>query len=231
VGEALDRISKLRAESKIYFARGDKFWGTRILLWELHYVQDLHQPFHVMQVPSLKMLPWKKLFSGINKAATHSIGNYHYAYEGLALEFVKEARSNEMLSCLEQPADLGRFGDPEEILFVPREYGNELGAELFNLFGEAPKSDTMDLPNGVGQIDYFAIVHMPEPKVYSEDEMKNLSKDEVSSLTTASVQWKGLGNVKRITCELMKSVSRYTWNELDFAFLETGAEISKKRGK
>jgi hypothetical protein len=231
VGDALERITRMREVSANYFLKGDKFWGTRILLWEIHYVQDLQQPFHVVQVPSLKMVPWKKLFSGFNQAATHTIGNFHYAYEGLILELMKEARTNDLLACLEQPSEGGRFENPEELIQEPRRLGNELGSNLVEFFGDAPMSESVDLPNGVGQMDYFALTHMPEPKVLPEDEMKELGKDEVKSILQLQTQFKAYADVKRITCELMNSVSRYTWNELDYAYLKIAESASNKKAK
>ena len=223
IGMALERIKTMRAEADLYFSKGDRFWGTRILLWELHYIQDLQQPFHVTQIPSLSYLPLTKIFS-IVKATTHSISNYHYAYEGIALEWSKAAPTTDFKECFEIPeveAPTVSFADPIELLVFPRSVSNELGHEVYQVFGDSLKADDVDLPNGIGPIDYFALSKMQEPAILPDDELKQLTSDEVASYRRQLIRYPALANVKRITCDLMKAVVQRSWNELDRAFIHS----------
>jgi hypothetical protein len=217
VGQALERVKKMREVSDAYFARGDLFWGTRILLWELHYVQDLQQPFHVLQVPAFSLLPLKKIFSSFVKASTHAIGNYHYAYEGIALELVKGADTSSFSDCFEIKGKGKGFSDPAELIFYSRSVGNELGHELHDLLGDSPKLANIDLPNDVGGFDYYELIHLREPEALTSDELNNLSSDDKTNASIQKIQWEALGKMKALTCGLMNKVSELTWSELDRA--------------
>jgi hypothetical protein len=224
LGEALERIKLLRAEADLYFSRGDKFWGTRLLLWELHYMQDLQQPFHVAQVPSLYFLPLSKIFSGFIGATTHSIANYHYAYEGIALEWAKSAPTSDFKDCFEIPevdAPNSSFKNPIELISLPVSVDNELGSAVYQLFGDSLKTNEIDLPSGVGAVDYFALSKLREPLVLPDEELRQLSPEEVETYRRRLVQFPALDAVKRITCTLMRNVAQISWDELDRSYIHT----------
>ncbi len=90
IGQSPERILKFHAVSQKFLQEKNLYWALRTLLWELHFIQDLHQPFHAMQVPYIRMLPWKELFHKFTARSTQVIGNYHYAYEGLVSESLDE---------------------------------------------------------------------------------------------------------------------------------------------
>ena len=224
VGQALERIRIMHEASADYFSHGDKFWGTRVLLWELHSIQDLQQPFHVLQIPSTSFIPWTKLFS-IVRAATSSIANYHFAYEGVTLEWLKDKSDSEFLNCLEPPDDDVVFDDPIELIDYPRSVGNDLGQQLYKFLGDDPKSASFSP-------DYYALIHLAVPPPLSEDESKQISKKDREMSDLRIEQWKALGNIKAITCSIMKRVAGLTWHELDRAYLQALDDSnSRKTGK
>jgi hypothetical protein len=101
IGQAPERILKLQKVSQQYFAAKKDYWGWRILLWEIHLLQDLYQPFHVMQIPYYRMLPWSDLFSGFVARSTQVVSNYHFAYEGLIRESMSESILSELAPCVQ----------------------------------------------------------------------------------------------------------------------------------
>ncbi|MBC7396013.1 MAG: hypothetical protein H7333_01100 [Bdellovibrionales bacterium] len=230
VGDVLERIQKLHEVSKGYFESGNKFWGLRTLLWEIHYVQDLHQPFHVAQIPSMKMLPWKKLFSGFINASTHAMANYHYAYESLTQGMIKEAVSNGFQKCFE-PEILDDPTAPMDILDIPRAAAPKVGAAVYAALGDYMKSNEVNLPAGVGQIDTFTLLHATEPVIPLESDQKEISSDEMKSIQNQFKQYKAISELKTFSCELMSSLSRSTWEELDHAFIKAQSPASNKSGK
>lgn len=90
LGQSPDRIELLANEARERIRKGDTVWGLRILGWTLHYLQDLTQPFHAVQFPSLKMIPlgaiftWppSQIFPNLVRETTRVVMNYHWAYEG-----------------------------------------------------------------------------------------------------------------------------------------------------
>lgn len=231
VGEALERIQILKAVSQRYFSEGKKFWGIRTLLWELHYIQDLNQPFHVVQVPSLRLLPWKKIFPHFIQASTHAIANYHYAYEALALGMAKEAVSTDFQKCFE-PEQLEDPTLTPELIEAPRNAAIKIGSALYAVLGEYLKTDQVNLPDGVGQIDTFSLLHASEPVIPAEQDQKEISPDELAALRNQLKQFKGMAELKKVTCGLMGSVARTTWYELDHSFIKPPqGSSSNKSGK
>lgn len=209
IGQAEERIHTLLARSNQFFSEGDLFWGYRTLFWMLHYVQDLHQPFHVTQVPYYQMLPLKKLFSGFVAASTQVMSNYHYAYEGLVLEFVKTAPVDDFGQCfvVKNPRPVDNVGD---LVRQTRSSAPGVGRTMYAIFGNEMKDPDMDLPNDKGSIDYYSYVHA---------NLEIIPELEVAALKV----------LKEITCGLMKGVSSYTLGELDRA--HSLSENSRSTGK
>ncbi len=209
IGQAEERILSLRARSDRFFSEGNLFWGYRTLFWMLHYVQDLHQPFHVTQVPERRMLPFKELFSHFVARTTQIISNYHYAFEGLALEFVKTAAQDDFGQCfaVNEPRTIVKVLD---LVHETRKVAPGVGKTLYALFGNEMKDPEMDLPNDKGSIDYYSFAHA------------NL--DEIPEIEVASLKV-----LKELTCAQMKSVSSYTLGEIDRA--HGLSENSKSTGK
>jgi len=213
VGQAPERYEQMKAASDRFLKEGNLFWGVRTLLWSLHYMQDLTQPFHVTQVPYYRMLPWKNLFSKFVSRSTQVIANYHYAYEGLILEYLNEAQISEFGHCFDgtdaRPIDI------HEVAKSTRAMAPDLGKALYALFGDQMKDPRMNLPEGRGSIDDYALLHQKEDVMPPKDEQGDLSKHEMRVLKSQMERVNALKKVRQISCELMGRVAAYTWSGLD----------------
>lgn len=223
IGQALERIDRLGALSSQYFKEGKFFWGVRLLLWKLHYVQDLHQPFHVLQVPYYRLLPWNKLFKSFVSEATHSIGNYHFAFESLAREWVSDPGDEEFKKCL-RGEDVKTFSLTDEILALPQSSGVELGKILFQIFGNELKKAEVDLPENKGDIDAFQWVHLTKPNL-SVEELAEMSSEDRKDIEKQNEKIEKIKELKSLTCTLMKEVTEITLGEFKQAL--TQSSVSK----
>jgi len=73
-------------------AKGDLYWAFRFSGWCIHYLQDMSQPYHTAQTS--KLFYWlkdgpKHIVSG----TTTVTGNFHFAYEGFADFYLKDAQA------------------------------------------------------------------------------------------------------------------------------------------
>jgi hypothetical protein len=112
VGKAPDRAQVMADRAAAFFPEThsnlqvDEAWGWRVISWELHYLQDLAQPFHSVQILSFGMLPWNSLFKDLFHfdefvtETTRTVGNYHLAYEGLVLAELSLAEKSPLKDCL-----------------------------------------------------------------------------------------------------------------------------------
>lgn len=205
VGDVFDRIMKLRAVTERYLQTGNKFFGIRTLMWELHYVQDMFQPFHSTQIPSWNLIPLRKIFT-IVSAATQSIGNFHYAYEGLVHEWVRDYRISDFHPCFDTDA-IKIFNDPKEIMVFSRTKAKTVGDSLATFMGPHLKGE-IDLPNGVGEPDYYALVHAAQPEA------------EEGAKAAGSSEAEAYKELKKTTCEIMKVLAQYCWGEIDRVFVK-----------
>jgi hypothetical protein len=217
IGQAPERFEKLKAISAQFFKDGNEFWGIRTLMWSLHFVQDLTQPFHVTQVPDYRMLPWKKLFSGFVSQSTHSIANFHYAYEGLVLEYINEARISEFNKCFDE-IKLQPISNIRDVVQQTRESAPALGSALYRLFGDQMKSAEVNLPEGKGAIDYYQMLHQKEDILPSKEEQGDVASSELKEIHGQLERIRALKEVREISCHQMNEVASYTWSELDQAF-------------
>ncbi len=175
LGYAPERVQLFATEAKRRFQAGDPLWGFRLLAWAMHYLQDIGQPYHVVQIPSFRMVPWGELIHPTNlvKEATRIIGNYHYAYEGLALAALQgNGETSSFGHCLQQAeenqrgfvstVDPTRSDYPRELALEAAQaslsLGRRVGAASVEFFGKEYKSPAKDLPNGVGTPDYETLL-------------------------------------------------------------------------
>jgi hypothetical protein len=213
IGQAPERILKLQKVSQQYFAAKKDYWGWRILLWEIHLLQDLYQPFHVMQIPYYRMLPWSDLFSGFVGRSTQVVSNYHFAYEGLIRESISESILSELAPCM-QIAGAANANDPsanqggasdvtaasiQELIRQSRISAEEIGIPLYQLWDPIMKDPEVNLPEEMGSIDYYAFLHA------STDEEEQSSRIQ-------SVQ-----QLMKTTCVILKNLSTMTISELNRA--------------
>ncbi|MBU6153788.1 MAG: hypothetical protein KGP28_05755 [Bdellovibrionales bacterium] len=215
VGVAPERIDLLSKVSAEYIKADQLFFGLRTLLWREHFIQDLLQPFHTSQVPDPSMLPWKELFSGFVKQSTRTIANYHYAYEGLADEMVKSPDDRGVQDCL-QGGSSKTYSDWKSHLALSRAKAYGVGAALYLIFGDYLKSKTVDLPMGLGSVDYYELLNAASVTV-EEGDTKDMSETEKRNLKRNEEIVRGLAYLREHTCELMREASALFRGDLDQA--------------
>lgn len=217
IGQAPERFEKLRAISLDFFKAGDIFWGVRTLMWSMHFAQDLTQPFHVTQVPYIRMIPWGDLFSGFVAKSTHAMANYHYAYEGLALEYIKNARISQFNQCFDLIDQRPNFS-VKSVVENTRLVASDLGKALYDLFGDRMKDAELDLPASKGSIDYYALLNQKENVMPPKEERAELTDGQIKNIENQIERVEALKKIREITCGLMKDVASYTWADLDRGF-------------
>jgi hypothetical protein len=218
MGQAPDRFNALRNQSAEYAKTGQMFWALRTRLWAIHFLQDLHQPFHVIQIPNLSMLNWNlgfKIFTSFIQRSTQSMANYHYAYEALALEWVSGSGLDAFQDCF-QPNSIVLQHDGRGVVSIldvvlgvkslakSASFGS-LVTDVFDDF--SLKSADVNLPEGIGGVDVYALTDAVEPN-------------------------RSLEPLKNLTCSLFQQMMARTEGELQNLFqMDGGTNTSSRTGK
>ena len=189
-------------------AREDHLWGLRVLLWAVHYVQDLAQPFHSVQIPSLRFVPWSAAlawppsrgFDRLIEETTRTMGNYHFAYEAqAALEFsrglydacLKDAVARSTLRW--DPA--GHRSSPKDLALAVADSAIELAPRLaaaqLDYYGTSLMEPGVDVPDGKGAPDYRALAADPR-RDSARRELEAVTCEGYANAVTASkflIEW------------------------------------------
>lgn len=87
-GEASKRSEIYFQLSRLAFVLGEDYWGWRFLAGGLHYLEDLHQPYHAGQLTPLLLrkglnvlLSWGNKEKGFMGSFAHVISNSHRFFE------------------------------------------------------------------------------------------------------------------------------------------------------
>ena len=123
-GEAPARAELFYQFAREAFSKGDVYWGFRFLARGMHYIEDLANPFHTVQISS-RFLVKKSLYEG----TVQSVKNYHFAYEDYVahvlvqalrgkgrqeiLASIREAETREITDTREAARELARFSNRE----------------------------------------------------------------------------------------------------------------------
>ena len=175
MGQAPERTRVFAQFAKELIDQGDFAWGVRLIGWAMHYVQDLSQPFHAVQIPNLKMVPFSHLFTDLVPETTRVISNYHWVYEGYTLEQIQSTQPSTLKACLgetvkseihwdptnprENPADL-TLEVAEDSLKLASEMGAALVA-FTRAAGMDLKDPKVDLAHNIGSVDYRELASRP----------------------------------------------------------------------
>jgi hypothetical protein len=121
IGYAPDRAAIMAQKARELIRKGgiEAAWGFRVLGWSIHYLQDLSQPFHAVQIPNLGMVPWYAIlkwppgegFADLVRETTRTIANYHWAFEHYTFyrltaqvgQGAGQEQRSPYLDCLEKP--------------------------------------------------------------------------------------------------------------------------------
>ncbi len=180
VGQAPERTQILAQDARELFQKGERAWGFRVMAWAMHFVQDLSQPFHSVQIPNLKLVPWYalltwppgKAFKELVAETTRSISNYHYAYEGYTLHRMTQGDKGPFAECLPQARELSKLTFDSSIeqpkVLAERvaeqsiDLGAALGSSVIGFFGGGLRGRDHDLPRGQGVPNYAEISLRPD---------------------------------------------------------------------
>jgi hypothetical protein len=174
LGQAPDRVELLANEARDRIRKGDIVWGARILGWALHYVQDLSEPFHAVELPTLEMVPWKALFVWPPTRAFDHLGsetkrvvtNYHWAYEGYVRGALDSGDSSPFRECFERSGGSILVDSPRELAIeVARRSvsrARETGRAIVELAGDGLKSPGISVPEDPSRIDVEDLLKNPD---------------------------------------------------------------------
>jgi hypothetical protein len=187
-------------------------WGYRVLGWAIHYVQDLSQPFHAVQIPSLRMVPWYAAlqwppgpaFEELVHETTRTISNYHWAYEDYVHLRVTEERSpfTECLANPDQHSLLTEDARRDEALRDPMllalrtahasvQIAPHIGRANVRFFGATLKQRGVDLPRNQGTPDYAEMALRPD-LVDQREELRRVTCIALANAawsTRALIEW------------------------------------------
>lgn len=181
IGASPRRVELLVTEARRLIRARELFWGVRVLGWALHYVQDLAQPFHSAQLPSLAMVPWsapwdalhaegvKAAFPALVRETTRTIANYHWAFEEATYQELQTPGKSAFSDCLSVPEKTFQsefkegyadttLNSPEALARAVAAYSvklaPEVGRAVYGYFGSALKEPGIDLARNRGTPDY-----------------------------------------------------------------------------
>lgn len=150
IGYAPERAALMANKARELISKGgiEAAWGFRVLAWSIHYLQDLSQPFHAVQIPHLNMVPWYTLlrwppsegFTDLVRETTRTIANYHWSFEHythyrltakIGGEGAAQERHSVYAACLQKPdrspLDSGVSGETRANLLEDPRRGELLG--------------------------------------------------------------------------------------------------------
>lgn len=180
LGQAPERTLLIAEKARLLIRSGELFWGFRLLAWSMHLLQDLSQPFHSTQIPSLKMPAWGAIFSWppsqifgkLVSESTRIVSNYHYAYEAYTFRQLSSPDTNFLKTCLTDaksvskiqfdpkrntPFELAQAVAQDSVTIAP-----EVGAASIDFFGEDLKKPEFDIPNQKGSLNYDSLSTLTE---------------------------------------------------------------------
>lgn len=169
-GKAPERAELFYQYAREAFGNGDPYWGLRFLARAVHYLEDLANPFHTVQI-SAKFLVKENLYKGTIQAAK----NYHFAYEDyvayVLIQALRGKNHKEMLAAI-------REAKPKEIT------STRDAAKSLALFSHREGSCLLEL-----SASFFGEEFLSEKPVYLNPEKikeleENPIRDEVLQITS-----------------------------------------------
>ena len=175
MGQAPERTRLFARQAREMIKSGDYAWGIRVIGWAMHYVQDLAQPFHAVQIPNLRMVPFSHLFTDLVPETTRVISNYHWVFEGYALSQIRSPESSTLKECVGQDANSALHWNPHDKNADPGELAREVAAQSLKVASEMGsalvaftqaaeidlKDPKVDLAHHIGVVDYRELAHRP----------------------------------------------------------------------
>jgi hypothetical protein len=180
VGIAHKRVDILVRAAKNQFAN-DRLHAYRILAWALHYIEDLSQPFHAVQIPSTQMIPWFALWTlppgkamdDLWHETQRSVMNYHWALEGYVRDRMLQPKDNNpFVDCLTNPdyfvmiPDRSSIREPlqlaEALAATSVKLAPAVGSATVGFFGHDLTQRDRDFTKGQPQPNYGELAIRPD---------------------------------------------------------------------
>ncbi len=213
LGQAKTRYQRLFQQSQQLLSEGDFFWASVTLGWSLHYLQDLTQPFHTAQLPSLALIPWPQwqaspFFQTLLDDTTRVTTNYHWAYEDYVryrLEHLLPSATatphpsaGDLLpleQCLVHPEDFtplrfqptpaGLDAVLDRVLEQSQNLAPPLGRALLAFFGPQMKAVGVDFTKNTQMIGFAALALDPS-KQQARRDVEQLTCQALANAAIAS---------------------------------------------
>lgn len=205
IGEAHRRVETLARKAKSFVEAKDLVWGSKVLAWAVHYLQELSQPTHVTQIPYFRMALWHHLFtwppseglSLFQKESRRTLKNYELAYEKYVFRHLQRGRESIFVDCL---SDAGRdtpkaLDDPLRLALETakrsRKLSSALGQAIYDYFGPALKKKYFDLEIQKGLIDYAGLENsrLLQPVREKMDQLTCKALELTADQTRKLIQW------------------------------------------
>jgi hypothetical protein len=236
IGYAPERAALMANKARELIAKGgvETAWGYRVLAWSIHYLQDLSQPFHAVQIPHLNMVPWYALlqwppsagFADLVKETTRTIANYHWSFEHYTYYRLTakiggvgaaQERHSVYAACMEKPdkmpSDSGVSGETRAVLLEDPHRGEFLADPRLLAERVAKASVQIGAETGAANMKFFGpglkdrSVDIPNGKGERDYAEMNLSPDLVDARA----------ELTRITCRALGNASVATRTMIQYA--------------
>lgn len=181
-GQAPYRAELIAEKGKSLLKEGQTAWGFRLIAWSMHYIQDLTQPFHSVQVINLNLADWKQLLqwppqkglADLVQETTRIVSNYHLAYETYIFHQIRKGEQSPFKECLSSPEkftnlkmnpssqELNPLNIALGVTDASIENASKLGPVLFDFFGKGLLSKEINLADNKGTVPYDELGTRPE---------------------------------------------------------------------
>jgi hypothetical protein len=199
LGQSPDRIELFANEARARFRDGDHAWGMRLLAWTIHYLQDLTQPFHAVQLPTPRMVPWSVALAWppaegwrrLVREATRTITNYHWAYEGYVRHALEQGTASPFRECFAGSGASLLVANPRELaLEITRQSiarSRRVGESAYALIGPGLKKSGAAIPLDSKEVDVADL--LKNPTYATAREALNHETCESFRLATDATVW------------------------------------------
>jgi hypothetical protein len=228
IGYAPERAALMAAKARELIHKGgmEGAWGFRVLGWAIHYLQDLAQPFHAVQIPDLEMVPWYTImrwppsegFGDLVRETTRTIANYHWAFEHYTLFRIttptgqgagRDDRSP-YLDCIENPEG----GEAVRAVLADDPRRDQLGSDPRFLAERTARASVQIAPQvGDAVIRFFGI----GLKARVVDIPAGLGEPNYIDLAVQPDLYEERDNLTRITCRALGDATMATRLVIDWA--------------
>jgi len=198
LGQAPDRVELLANEARDRLRKGETAWAGRILGWTIHYLQDLAQPFHAAQIPTLEMIPWSAIFAwpptvafdSLQRETSRVVTNYHWAYEGYVRRALLEGDTSPFRECFTKSGGSLLVNSPRDLALeianqsVSR--ARETGEAIFAFAGAQLKEPGVRIPLNPAQVDVDDLLKNPA-RAHERDRLNSITCESLRLATDATV--------------------------------------------